>query len=65
MCTIPRSPSSALLSPFSGEGSPTKIDRPKTGHPYSKLKLLEDLDTVRKKGSLLPTSLLGDLDPVQ
>ena len=39
----PRSPRSALLSPFLGEGSPTKID-------------------YRKKGTLILTSLLEDLE---
>ena len=33
---LPRSPSSALY-PFVGEGSPTKIDYRKNGHPYSNL----------------------------
>ena len=42
----PRSPSSALSRPFFGwEGSPTKIDHRKSWHPYSRLSLLEDLET--------------------
>ena len=32
---VARSPSSALLSPFLGEGSPTKIDYRKKGYLYS------------------------------
>ena len=46
-----RSPSSALLSPFLGEGSPTKIDYRKRG-TLILTSLLEDLEA-QKSGSMI------------